>query len=152
MTEDVQAELKKYFLEMAKEVPPEFEVKIKKVDINSETERFIDLLNVEDNGFKLVEGIGPEVVVDTSAEPDMVSIDIDRIDPDFPADFDLYIRLDINNKYLKYVNKDDPLSEEKKEKLKAKNITKIHIKKADQEKFEQYCNHCYVATMLNHAG
>lgn len=152
LNEDIQAELKKYMTEMAKEIPPNFSVEIKRVDINHDTERFIELLDVEDDGFKLIEGVNKAPTVDPSAEPDMISIEIDRIDSEFAVDFDLYIRLDINNKYVKYVNADSTLSDDQKEKLKAKNITKIHIKKDDQQKFEQYCNHCFIVRALSEAS
>jgi hypothetical protein len=150
--EDIQAKLKIFFTEQAREIPANFELEIKKVDISLDTERFVELLDVEDDGFKLIEGVNKAPTIDPSAEPDMISIEIDRIDPEFPVDFDLYIRMEINNKYVKYVNEGSTLTEDQIEKLMAKSITKVHIKKDDQQKFEQYCNLCFIARTLYEAS
>ncbi len=152
LTEEVTKNLAAHFEASGKEVPPELSIEIKQLEISNDVERFIDMLTADGSGVRFIEGVDSTPVIEASADPDMIAIDIDRIETAQPLDFDLYIRLSINQKYVKYVNAGDSLTEAQKEKLAARDTKKFHIKKEDQAKFERYCTHCFVTKSLKTAG
>lgn len=65
-------------------------------------------------------------------------IKVDYLVPGKNIDFPVYLHLEKNNKFYKYVNKDRSLDEKQKEKLKSYEIEVLHIKKDDITKHQNY--------------
>ena len=74
-------------------------------------------------------GRAEESRVEASARADMVHIGIDEIKGDSRVEFDVYVHLPANGKYLLYTPEGGRLYQVQKDRLKAKGVRRVHLKK-----------------------
>jgi len=70
-----------------------------------------------------------DVQLEESASQKMVQLDINELKTDVPLEFDLYIFMPENNKYLLYTPQGQPLQGGQKGRLSEKGITHMHLRK-----------------------
>jgi len=151
LTDELTAAFQSYRASNNLAAPKHPVLRLTNLDISEETERFAEDFAV-DKEVKFIEGLDSAPLIDKSDEPNMIAVDLQRIETHLPVDFDVYIRLTINKKYVKYVNSGSRLGSKQKEKLLQSNTKKVHIKKEDQHKFEKYCVYAFVMNALKKAG
>ncbi len=72
------------------------------------------------------------------AKDDMISLDIQLIDPEHDLPFKAYLHLKKNGKYFKYVNRGRKMQDKQKQKLEAKDV-ELTISKEDLPQLKIYC-------------
>lgn len=128
-------------------------VGISEFESTGDTLGFIpQLIVIEGERIIFVEGENRAPSITPSAQADMIAIELARLSTDFAVTFDVYIRLDLNQKYVKYVASGEKITEAQKDKLGKRNVDRVHIKLADKEKFENYCKLAFMWSLRNHAA
>lgn len=73
-----------------------------------------------------------------SAEVDMVMMDINEIVSDQPVNFDLYLHLEANQKYILYTHQGQRVASSQKDRLLEKGVKNFHLKKDDSMEVKRY--------------
>ncbi len=73
-----------------------------------------------------------------SPNEDMIQVTLDNIKEDAPLDFDLYVYLPSNNKFILYTPEGGSLFANQKSRLQERGITHLHLKKESSEKLTPY--------------
>ena len=76
--------------------------------------------------------------LEDSASEKMVQLNISDLKDDIPVEFDLYIFMPQNNKYLLYTPKGKPLYGPQKSRLREKGITHMHLRREASASVQQY--------------
>jgi hypothetical protein len=76
--------------------------------------------------------------LELSAQADMAKMTIDEIKADEPVEFDVYIHLPTNNKYVRYTPKNGTMYSSQKNRLKSGGHAKIHIRKESESDLSRY--------------
>lgn len=84
-----------------------------------------------------------------SKEQHMASIDLSEITPNTPLDFDLYVHLPANDKYIRYTGKGSMLGVDQKSRLEARGVDKMHIKKDELDGVKKHRAESYLNDSIN---
>lgn len=79
-----------------------------------------------------------EAPLEVSAQVHMAKMTIDEIKPDEPVEFDVYIYLPANEKYVRYTAKNGIMYSSQKNRLKTRGHDKIHIRKESESDLSRY--------------
>jgi hypothetical protein len=79
-----------------------------------------------------------------SVREDMLKIDIDDVTSEVSLNFDIYIHLPANDKFVLYTPKGGVFSEIQKERLVARRVTHVHLKKEDENSARVHCAESYL--------
>lgn len=79
-----------------------------------------------------------QVNLEQSAAESMLQLDIDEIQDDVPVEFDLYIFLPTNNRFLLYTPVGRPIYGPQRSRLKARGINHVHLRKEDLKGVKKY--------------
>jgi len=130
-----------------------FELNIEKLEIKTHFDDIKHFLKSRDGSYILfLDGNDSPPLIEASAQADMISIELDRITSDLPLTFDLFVRLDLNQKYVRYISTGNSMSELQKQRLIDKNVLNVHIKKSDQQEYKEYCMHAYLRNRIKTAA
>jgi hypothetical protein len=80
----------------------------------------------------------PDAKVEDSAENHMAKLSLSDIKTDVPLDFETYVHLQANNKYIKYTSQGSSLQKEQKDRLNAKGVNNLHIRRDSIHEFKKY--------------
>ena len=128
-------------------------VGISDFESSGETLEFLPLLSkMEGEHIVFMEGENTQPSINPSAQPEMISIEASRLHLEFKVTFDVFIRLDLNQKYVKYLASGEKLTEAQREKLLKRNVDRVHIKLANKEKFENYCKLAFIWSLTKQAA
>lgn len=78
------------------------------------------------------------IKIEQSASERMVQLDLNDLSGDTIVDFDLYLYLPQNRRFLLYTAEGSPLYQEQKERLKKKGVAKMHIRKENVPNLKRY--------------
>lgn len=79
-----------------------------------------------------------DIKFENSASEKMMKMDINEIQTDVPLEFDLYIFMPENNKYILYTPQGKPFPSQQKQRLGDKGITHMHLKKDSLQAVKKY--------------
>ncbi|MGE3973916.1 MAG: hypothetical protein AB7F59_05245 [Bdellovibrionales bacterium] len=138
----IEKELKLHLnLTKQRSIKDPLEFSLTDYDTATDITHFSGLLEgVSGERIKFFETPASSATTEPSAHPDMISVEASRIQVDVKVNFDVYLRFDLNQKYVKYVLAGEAMTEKKMKKLTEKNVLRLHIKIEDKQKFEHYCN------------
>ncbi len=105
--------------------------------------------------FPMARAVG--VKTEVSKVPEMCAISIDDINEEVPLDYDAYIYLPVNDKYILYTEKGKRLYDQQKARLKTKGVGHIHVFKnefsqAQKSTAEAYFNESIEAYTEDYSG
>jgi hypothetical protein len=93
---------------------------------------------------RFIEGSEQPISFQESAQSHMIAVEAARFLPEFPVSFDVFLRLELNQKYVNYICSGEAITETKKQKLIEKSVARLHIKQADKALFEEYCKITFI--------
>jgi len=73
-----------------------------------------------------------------SASEEMAAISIEYLSEDSPTDFNVYMYMPVNDKYILYTPKGGRFYNSQRDRLKYKGVTHMHIQKTDIQEFGKY--------------
>jgi hypothetical protein len=79
-----------------------------------------------------------DIAVELSAEAHMAKIKLSEIRPAVKLEFEIYLYLPHNRKYVRYANKSSILPEDKRARLIARGVNEVHIRKAAERDVIRY--------------
>ena len=79
-----------------------------------------------------------KTILETSYDEKMAALKIDEIQGNSTVNFNLYIRLPRNNKYVLYTPRGGIFYEDQKGRLESRGVSDLHIMKEDLEKIDKY--------------
>jgi len=92
------------------------------------------------------EGVFPSSL--TSNSSGMVSVGVESLEPGANINFDAYIHLSKNEKYLKYLKKGGRLEEKQKQRLEKYNVKHFFIKENQVQEFKSHCASAFVERIV----
>jgi hypothetical protein len=119
------------------------ELKLKEVNFEAWSVREADFLMTSiHEGNEIALAFFPHEKADAplelSAQANMAKMTIDEIKADEPIEFDVYIYLPTNNKYVRYTQKNGTMYSSQKDRLKSGGHAKIHIRKESESDLSRY--------------
>lgn len=79
-----------------------------------------------------------QVRLEQSVNENMLQMDIGELESDVPVDFDMYIYMPTNNRYLLYTPQGRKLGKDQHGRLKDRGINKVHLRKESQGQVKKY--------------
>lgn len=79
-----------------------------------------------------------QVRLEQSANENMLQMDIKELQDDIPVEFDMYIYMPTNNKYLLYTPQGRKLAGQQRGRLMDKGVQKIHLRKESEHQVKKY--------------
>ena len=76
--------------------------------------------------------------LEISASKNMLKLDIDELLGNATMEFDLYVHLPTNNKYVLYTRQDQKLHADQLDRLKTKGVQSMHLRKEDETNVRRY--------------
>ncbi len=88
------------------------------------------------------------VEIQPSFDPKMSQISIDNITPNVTIDFDAYLYLQSNERYLKYLHAGSRISDMQIKSLRKRNIDAFHIENDSRDKYQAYVAKNYLSATI----
>lgn len=128
-------------------------IKIKQVDFEDWALDYADFLRKSvHNGDEVAMAFFPrtevKVKIEASRKAEMVSIGIDEFQSGVTVDFNMYIYLPANDKYVLYTPRGGSLAEDQKSRLIGKGVTHFHMYKEDVHDLNKYRAQNYLNGMI----
>lgn len=112
-----------------------YQMKVRKVEFRSWSSQESSFLeSAIHNGVEIMVAFFPmdaERMQLESGQDDMLAIDLDEIQAGRKMDFELYLHLPLNGKFIMYVSKGSFMELQQQLNLQTRGIRKLHVKKAD---------------------
>lgn len=89
-----------------------------------------------------------ELQLEDSRQLGMMSLKLEDIETDTPLNFDLFIHMPINNKFLLYTGKGSKMANIQKSRLKTRGVFHLHIKKEEVEEVKKHRAESYLNKTL----
>lgn len=87
--------------------------------------------------------------VGESASSDMVSIQLEEIQVDVPLEFNLYLYMPVNNKYVLYTPKGSKLYQPQKNRMEVQGVKNVHILKSEVQDLSRFRVQNHLNTMID---
>lgn len=131
----------------------DFEMEIQKVEFGSWAEEFADFValshhNDSEIAVAFVGGANSLAEVHESAVRDMMSCRLEDFFVGEAVPCDIFLRLEKNNKYLRYVKQGVAMTQEQKERLLQKQVKDLHFNKSDLMKYKEYVGKSFIRERL----
>ena len=143
--ETVREKLMKFLKESGEEISTEagMGIKIKQVDFEDWSIEYADFLRKSvHNGDEVAMAFFPfaqaNIALGESAHAEMGTVRMEDLQGDIPVEFNLYIHLPANNKYVLYTPRGSTFYGNQKERLGKSGITHMHMKKAEAQDLSKY--------------
>jgi hypothetical protein len=88
-------------------------------------------------GIAFLDLVPPKAVIEDTAD-EMLRIGIEDLEPNTRLNFDVFIYLPANAKYLRYVRQGNSISSDQSERLKSREVRHVYL---DKESREDYLQH-----------
>ena len=117
-----------------------YQMKVRKVEFKSWSAQESSFLeSAVHNGIEIVVAFFPMDVEKVQLEgslsdPEMLAIDIDEIHVNRKVEFELFLHLPLNGKFIMYISKGSQMEHQQQLNLQSKGIRKLHVRKADAPK------------------
>lgn len=92
----------------------------------------------------------PKGRLEPSAQKHMLKMSLSEIRVDHSLEFDVYLYLPQNGKYIRYVGKSGNLSGLQRDKLTQKGVTELHVKKEAETEISRYRMKNFLNDKINH--
>lgn len=126
-----------------------FSVDIQSQAFNGWAEEFADFLALAQEGddeiaMAFISGDDALPVTADSKEAHMLAIETKDVLPEAIVDFDVFLYMPKNFKYIRYLKEGGYMSFRQLELMQKRNVKYLHIRKEDLEKFKMYCGKNYI--------
>ncbi len=92
----------------------------------------------------------PKGRLETSTEKHMLKMSIDEIRVDHSLEFDVYLYLPQNGKYIRYAGKSGNMSGQQRDRLTKKGVTELHVKKEAESEISRYRMKNFLNDKISH--
>ncbi|MBX9768909.1 MAG: hypothetical protein K2X47_16670 [Bdellovibrionales bacterium] len=131
----------------------DFDMEIQKVEFGAWAEEFADFvaLSHHDDSEIAVAFVGGEdslAEFSESVSADMMSCQLQNFVVGEPVQCDMFLHLQKNDKYVRYLKQGAPLTQEQKDRLMKKEVKDLHFNKSDLMKYKEYVGKSFIRNKL----
>lgn len=152
----IRQTLAKYLKRQGEEIDSEtygFEVDIDNMEFSKWAEEFADYLSMGDPtddevAMAFISGDDALPFMENSVVPELCAVARKDIKPETQLDFDLYLHLPENGKFIRYGSRGGQLTADQLNRLKRGGVTHLHVLQRQKKLFQEYCGKHYIRARI----